>query len=104
MIEDLPIKSKEVLVVCSDTTDVNRGTGKVGGACLWYQELSEAVCFVVMCRLHSLECLAGMALTEWNVAIFGSTPKCELGPSGTVESIETLCCNLRELSSKHFDL
>ena len=80
MVEDLPIKSKEVLVVCSDTTVVNSGTGKVGGPCFWYQELSEAVCFVVMCRLHSLECLAGMALTEWNVSIFESTPKCELGP------------------------
>ena len=75
VIEDLPIKSKEVLVVCSDTTAVNSGTGKVGRACFWYQELSEAVLFVVMCPLHSLECLAGMALTEWNVAIFGSTPK-----------------------------
>ena len=38
MIEDLPIKSKEVLVVCSDTTAVNSGTGKVGGACFWYQD------------------------------------------------------------------
>ena len=82
MIEDLPVKYKEVLVVCLDTAVVNSVTGKVGGACFWYQELSEAVCFVVMCRLHSLECLAGMALTEWNVAIIGSTPKCEFGPSG----------------------
>ena len=44
MIEHLPIKSKEVLVVCSDTTAVNSGTGKVGRACFWCQELSEAAC------------------------------------------------------------
>ena len=38
-------------------------------------------------------CLVGMALTMWNIniAMFGSIPKCELGPSGTVKSIETLC-------------
>ena len=42
------------------------------------------------------------SLTEWNVVIFGSTPK--LGPSGTVKSIETPCYDLQELSSKHFDL
>ena len=54
MIDDLPIKSREVLVVCSDTSAVNSGTGKVGGACFWYQER------VVMCCFHSLECFAGM--------------------------------------------
>ena len=32
----------EVLVVCSDTTAVNSGTGKDGGACSWYPELSKA--------------------------------------------------------------
>ena len=64
MIEDLPIKSQKVLVVCSDTTAVNSGTGKVGGACFWSQEFFEAAGFVVMCRLHSLECLVGIALTE----------------------------------------
>ena len=57
MVEDLPIKSKEVLVVCSDTSAVNSGTGKVGGACFWYQEDFKAACLVEMCRLHSLECL-----------------------------------------------
>ena len=94
MIKDLLINSKEVLVVFSDTTAVNSGTGKVGGACFWYQELSEAACLVVMCRLHSLECLAGMVLTELNIAIFGSTPLGELGPLGSVKSIETQCYNL----------
>ena len=55
MIEDLPIRSKEVLVVCFETRAVNSGTGKVGVACFWYhyQELSEAACFVVMCRLNT---------------------------------------------------
>ena len=62
MIQDLPIKPKEVLVGCSDTTAVNSGTGKVGGACFWYQELSEAVCFVS-------PSLLGMPCRH-----FGSTP------------------------------
>ena len=48
MIEDLPIKPKEVLVVCSDATAVNSGPRNFGGACFWYPELSEAACFVVM--------------------------------------------------------
>ena len=30
------IKSKEVLIVCFDTSAVNSGTGKVRGACFWY--------------------------------------------------------------------
>ena len=102
---ELPgIDPKEILCICSDTTNVNSGIGKVGGACYWFQELSDSACFVVMCRLHSLECIAGIALTQWNLDVFGNTPKCELGPSATVTSLQTLCYNLRELSSKHFDL
>ena len=104
MKEKLPIEPKDVLAICSDTTAVNSGTGKVGGACYWYQELTDSICFVIMCRLHSLECLSGIALKQWNLDVFGSTPKCEHGPSGTVRSIETLCFNLRELSSKYFNL
>ena len=40
MIEDLTIKSKQVLVVCSDTTAVDSGTGKVSGACFGNVSLS----------------------------------------------------------------
>ena len=54
-------------MVCSDITAINSGTGKVGGACFWYLEFFEAACFVGMCRLYSLVCLASIDLTVWNI-------------------------------------
>ena len=49
---ELPVKPEDILCVCSDTTAVNSGTGKLGGACYWFQELSDSASVVVMCRLH----------------------------------------------------
>ena len=94
---------KDVLALVADTTSVNSGTGKFGGACYWYQHETNTKCFVIMCRLHSLECISGEALKKFNFDVFGFIPKFEQGTSSTVKSLETLCYNMR-IISQHFNL
>ena len=90
-ITELPLDTDEIVVILSDTTSLNSGVGKKGGACYWYQEFAEtSSTLVVMCRLHSLECISGVVLEELNVSVFGSTPKCEVNHSATVESLQTI--------------
>ena len=100
---ELPIPAKDVLSLVADTTSVNSGTGKIGGACYWYLHNTNTKCFVVMCRFYILECISGVALTKFNLDVSGCTPKFEKGPSGTVKSLHTLCYNIRILTH-HFDL
>ena len=50
---ELPILPKDILALVADTTSVDSGTGKIGGACYWYQHETNTKCFVVMCRLSS---------------------------------------------------
>ena len=83
----LPIPPKDVFALVADTTSVNNGTGKIGGACYWYQHETNTKCFVVMCRLHSLECISGVALKKFNFDVFCFTPKFEKGTSGIVKSL-----------------
>ena len=83
---------------------LSTGSGKIGGACFWFEEMVEDRSnLVIMCRLHSLECISGVALDDFNVRIFGLTPKCENEHSQTVKSLKTMCFNLRYLT-RHFDV
>ena len=50
-----------------------------------------------MCRIHSQDCIAGVALDNLNSSLFGSTSSCEVGASATTTSLKTLCYNMREL-------
>ena len=95
-LSELPLNPDTVLGLVCDTTSVNSGVGKKGGCCFWYPATTEAPCFIVMCRIHSQECIAGEALTKFNKSVYGSS-NCEVGPSSTVNSLKTICFNLREL-------
>ena len=41
----LPIPPYDILALVADTTSVDSGTGKIGGACYWYQHETNTKCF-----------------------------------------------------------
>ena len=73
-LSELPIPAKDVLDLVADTASVDSGTGKIGGACYWYQHETNTKCFVVMCRLSISECIYFRVLKKFNLDVFGFTP------------------------------
>ena len=82
-----------------DTTNVNSGIGKKGGSCHWYEQVTHSNCFMIMCRIHSQECIAGKALDQLDSALFGPSKCSDAGPSPSIASLKTLCFNLRMLGN-----
>ena len=95
----LPVNHNKVIGLVADTTTMNSGIGRKGGSCYWYQQEAKSTCFIVMCRIHSQECIAGRALSHFDAELFGPSKCCDVGTSSTVTSLKTLCFNLRMLCS-----